>query len=47
MLSTERWNADLMMNKGLMKLLRNYLSDCIERANKNNMIVKVIVRERL
>lgn len=40
--STENWNRSEEEVKGLMKLLRNYLADCIERANKNNMIVKVI-----
>ena len=46
--STENWNRPDDEVKALMKLLRNYLSDCIERANKNNMIVKVIgKRERL
>ena len=46
--STENWNRLDDEVKALMKLLRNYLSDCIERANKNNMIVKVIgKRERL
>lgn len=40
--STENWNRPEDEVKALMKLLRNYLSDCIERANKNNMIVRVI-----
>lgn len=40
--STENWNRPDSEVKGLMKLLRNYLSDCIERADKNNMICKVI-----
>ncbi len=40
--STENWNRPQEEVKALMKLLRNYLKDCIERANKNNMRVKVI-----
>ena len=40
--STENWNRPEDEVKALMKLLRNYLEDCIERANKNNMRVKVI-----
>lgn len=40
--STENWNRPQDEVKALMKLLRNYLEDCIERANKNNMKVKVI-----
>ena len=40
--STENWNRSEDEVKGLMKLLRNYLADCIERANKNNMRVRVI-----
>lgn len=40
--STENWNRPDDEVKALMKLLRNYLKDCIERANKNNMKVRVI-----
>lgn len=40
--STENWNRPEDEVKALMKLLRDYLKDCIERANKNNMKVKVI-----
>lgn len=40
--STENWNRPEDEVKALMKLLRNYLKDCIERANKNNMRVRVI-----
>ena len=40
--STENWNRPEDEVKALMKLLRNYLKDCIERANKNNMKVSVI-----
>lgn len=40
--STENWNRPDDEVEALMKLLRNYLSNCIERANKNNMRVRVI-----
>ena len=40
--STENWNRPKDEVDALMKLLRDYLSDCIERANKNNMRVRVI-----
>lgn len=40
--STENWNRPQSEVDALMKLLRNYLTDCIERANKNNMRVRVI-----
>lgn len=40
--STENWNRPEDEVKALMKLLRNYLEDCIERADKNNMKVRVI-----
>lgn len=40
--STENWNRPQNEVDALMKLLRNYLSNCIERANKNNMRVRVI-----
>lgn len=40
--STENWNRPADEVKALMKLLRNYLKDSIERANKNDMRVLVI-----
>jgi len=40
--STENWNRPQDEVDALMKLLRNYLVDCIKRANKNNMRVRVI-----
>ena len=40
--STENWNRPDDEVKALMKLLRDYLSNCIERANKNNMRCLVI-----
>ena len=40
--STENWNRPEDEVKALMKLLRDYLSNCIERANKNNMRCFVI-----
>lgn len=40
--STENWNRPENEVNALMKLLRNYLVDCIKRANKNNMKVRVI-----
>ena len=41
--STENWNRPQDEVDALMKLLRNYLVDCIERSNKNNMRVRVRV----
>lgn len=40
--STENWNRPEKEVQALMKLLKNYLKDCIERSNKNNMRVRVI-----
>lgn len=40
--STENWKRPKEEVDALMKLLRNYLSDCIERAGKNDMVVRVI-----
>ena len=40
--STENWNRPESEVSALMKLLRNYLQDCIKRANNNNMRVRVI-----
>lgn len=40
--STENWNRPQSEVDALMKLLRNYLVDCIKRANNNNMKVRII-----
>ncbi len=40
--STENWKRPKDEVEALMKLLRNYLKDCIERSNKNNMRVRII-----
>ena len=40
--STENWKRPEDEVNALMRLLRNYLVDCIERSNKNNMRVRVI-----
>lgn len=40
--STENWNRPEKEVRALMKLLRRYLVDCIERTSKNNMRVRVI-----
>ncbi len=40
--STENWNRPREEVDALMKLLRNYMKNCITRANKNNMRVQVI-----
>ena len=40
--STENWNRPEGEVNELMKILRKYLVDCIERSNKNNMKVRVI-----
>lgn len=40
--STENWNRPDDEVAALMKLLRQYLKDCIKRSTKNNMRVKVI-----
>ena len=40
--STENWNRSDKEVAGLMKILRNYLKDCIKRANKNNMKVRIL-----
>lgn len=46
--STENWNRSDKEVAGLMKILRNYLKDCIKRANKNNMKVRILgKRDRL
>lgn len=40
--STENWNRPQEEVDALMKLLRNYMKNCIKTAQKNNMCVKVI-----
>lgn len=40
--STENWNRPEGEVNALMKLLRNYLKNCIKRANDNDMRVRVI-----
>lgn len=40
--STENWKRPQNEVDALMKLLRNYLVDCIKRTSKNNMRVRVI-----
>lgn len=40
--STENWKRPNDEVAALMKLLRNYLKDCIKRTMKNNMVVRVI-----
>ncbi|MDO5145783.1 MAG: isoprenyl transferase [Eubacteriales bacterium] len=40
--STENWSRPEKEVRALMKLLRKYLEDCIERTSKNNMRVRVI-----
>lgn len=40
--STENWKRSEDEVSALMKLLRKYLVDCIERSTKNNMQVRVI-----
>ncbi|MGN0435447.1 MAG: isoprenyl transferase [Wujia sp.] len=40
--STENWKRSVEEVTGIMNLLRQYLVDCIERASKNNMRVRVI-----
>lgn len=40
--STENWSRPSSEVSAIMKLLRNYLKDCIKRANVNNMKVRVI-----
>ena len=43
--STENWSRSKLEVEGLMTILRNYLKDCIKRANKNNMKVKILGRK--
>ena len=40
--STENWNRPKEEVEALMKLLRNYMKNCLKRANQNNMCVRVI-----
>ena len=40
--STENWSRPAEEVEALMKLLRNYMKNCIARSNKNNMKVRVI-----
>lgn len=40
--STENWKRSQEEVGALMKLLKNYLMDCIERSAKNNMRVRVL-----
>lgn len=40
--STENWNRPEDEVDALMKLLRNYMKDCLRTSNKNNMRVRVI-----
>ncbi len=40
--STENWKRPENEVNALMKLLKNYLKDCIERSNSNDMRVRVI-----
>ena len=40
--STENWNRPKDEVDALMKLLRNYMKNCLKRASKNNMCVRVL-----
>lgn len=40
--STENWNRPEDEVNALMKLLRNYLKDCVKTSTKNNMKVRII-----
>ncbi len=40
--STENWKRPQKEVNTLMKLLRDYLTDCIERTSKNNMRVRIL-----
>mgnify|MGYP006363408719 CR=1 FL=1 len=37
--STENWKRPEEEVSALMKLLRNYLKDCVKKANKNNITI--------
>ncbi|MBR5943946.1 MAG: di-trans,poly-cis-decaprenylcistransferase, partial [Lachnospiraceae bacterium] len=41
-LSTENWNRPTDEVDALMGLLRNYMKNCIKRASKNNMCVRIL-----
>ena len=40
--STENWNRPKEEVEALMKLLRNYMKNCLKTAEKNNMCVRII-----
>ena len=40
--STENWKRSQSEVNALMKLLRNYLNDCVKKADKNNMKVRIL-----
>lgn len=40
--STENWRRPKDEVEALMKLLRNYMKNCLKRAEKNDMVVRVI-----
>lgn len=40
--STENWERPQSEVEALMKLLRNYMKDCVKTTNKNNMRVRVL-----
>ena len=40
--STENWKRPKEEVEALMKLLRNYMKNCLKTASKNNMVVRVI-----
>lgn len=40
--STENWNRPQDEVDALMKLLRNYMKNCIKTANKNHMVVRIL-----
>lgn len=40
--STENWNRPQDEVDALMKLLRNYMKDCLKQSSKNNMRVRVL-----
>lgn len=44
--STENWNRPAEEVDALMKLLRNYLKNCLKRAEKNNMCIRILGDKR-
>ena len=40
--STENWKRSKKEIDGLMRIMRKYLKDCVKRANKNNMKVRIL-----